>query len=170
MNIISNNFHNSICNESSNSSVIGTTTTLLPHYLIPYVVLINPQTIVRCKNLRYKINSAGHLDSGLYEVVYTPIVGRLYDINIYLEDKAIWSDLSTGVHVHLSSVDSLMTSHNAPRTITVGIQENFTMQSVGIFGNSLTSSLAEGYEFYVALIEKVLNLSSMNLKLVLSNY
>lgn len=43
---------------------------------------------------------------------------------------------------------------HTPKTITVGIKENFTIQSVDIVGNNLTISLVESSEFYVTLIEK----------------
>lgn len=107
---------------------------------IPKVFVQSEQSVVvSATNDVDAVDKVEYLGGGRYLLTYTPTITGHYSVSVKLDDKHIWTDLSSGVFIYPSNASAHSCSHNSNLVAVAGNEESFTIVARDRFGNMLSS-------------------------------
>ncbi|KAL7430197.1 hypothetical protein ACHAXM_002057 [Skeletonema potamos] len=110
--------------------------------------------IISVDNLVDAVDRVEHLGGGRHAVSYTPTISGSYSTSIKINDKYLWTDLSSGVIVHPSVASALHSTHDSNLVTIAGKQASFHIICRDRFGNRLHSNESNKSSLVVDLIGK----------------
>ena len=119
---------------------------------IPSLYVRSEQSVmVAVDNLINAVDSVKYLGGGRYNVTYTPTVSGHYSASIKVNDKSIWSDISTGVFVDPADASAHYCTHDSDLVAVTGKEESFDVVARDRFGNKLSSTMTNGTSLVLSL-------------------
>ena len=108
---------------------------------IPNLFVHSEQNVmVRSSNDVDVVDKVDYIGGGRYVITYTPTTSGHYSVSIKLNDKSVWTDLSSGVIILPSKASAHSCSHDSNLVAVAGNEKSFSIIARDRFGNKLLST------------------------------